>query len=186
MPGQSRRHLPSDQLGRAGDKRTFVDGQTEQEQLVARVAVLMDNLHLLHDGRLARLARACGTVSGARGRGAGSVPRSKILHSRRKRLASSSSCLSMANERSLSARLGSVAPPVDAELERQAPMVWQRAHERRGETPRPEQRSEEGANARARLLTCRVHFRARSRICAAQADYRCYATENTARTRSQR
>ena len=39
--------------------RTFVDGESEHEQLVSRVAVLVDDLHLLDDRRLARFARAC-------------------------------------------------------------------------------------------------------------------------------
>jgi hypothetical protein len=82
----------------------LVDGEAVHGEFLLRVTILMDDLHLLDNGRLAALARACGALAwqmgpvGAWSSGGrkGCLPSSRILHSRRNRRESSSSLRSMA------------------------------------------------------------------------------------------
>jgi hypothetical protein len=74
----------------------LVDGEAVHGELLLRIAVLVDDLHLLDDGRLAALAGACRALACTRSRPGGGLPSSRILHSRRNRRESSSSLRSMA------------------------------------------------------------------------------------------
>lgn len=77
----------------------LIDGEAVHGELLLRVAILVDDLHLLDDGRLAALSGACRMLASVRGGcrvGVGSSPSSRILHSRRNRRESSSSLRSMA------------------------------------------------------------------------------------------
>ena len=73
--------------------------QAVHGELLLCVAVLVDDLHLLDNGRLAALARTCSRVSlpsRVQAWALSCVPSSRILHSRRSRRESSSSLRSMA------------------------------------------------------------------------------------------
>ena len=78
----------------------FVNGMPVKAQFVDAVAVLMYNLHLFDNSRLAALARTfaqCGLANvGNRASFKANVPSSRILHSRRSFFESSSSPRSMA------------------------------------------------------------------------------------------
>jgi hypothetical protein len=93
-------HLEDDGL-RAVDK-VLVDGRAVFEQLFRSEAVLVDDLHLLHDSRLARLARAYAEgSSAATPPSAGArddAPSRRILHSFLNLRRSSSICLSISSE----------------------------------------------------------------------------------------
>ena len=175
---------------------TLVDGEAEQQQLVPRVAVLVDNLHLLDDRALARLARAC--VRSAEARSAPRVrchtcgptrsvvwsrfptdatpsrpaprprrrlqtglPSRRILTSRRNLRASSSSCLSIAYERSLSFPLGALLLG-DSDEDTQ-PIVQGSG---RGVTQECYEASEtEGGAARKGTSSCQKDRRTASAVC---------------------
>jgi hypothetical protein len=75
----------------------LVDSEAVHGELLLGVAVLVDDLHLLDDGRLATLTGACRALAClSRSLCGGGLPSSRILHSRRNRRESSSSLRSMA------------------------------------------------------------------------------------------
>jgi hypothetical protein len=78
----------------------LVDGMPVEAQFVDAVAVLVDDLHLLDNGRLAALTGTfaqCGLADDVDRTGSReNIPSSKILHSRRSFFESSSSPRSMA------------------------------------------------------------------------------------------